>query len=116
MDEPSSSRLKTHNELVAAFTAIDVDGDTWYLPAGGTPEMAFNKRGVNPELRALLSSAHILYKVAANTRDMFEALIAYMEAKGHDETVQPILAHQSALDTAMRCATEGVEKVLAKRK
>lgn len=115
MDD-ATSKLKTHDELMSAFTAVDVDGDTWFLPRGGTPELSFNRLGVNPELRALLASAHILYRVGSNTRDMFEALITFLEQSGHDEIVPSILAHQSALFTAMRCATEGVEKVLSKRK
>ena len=115
MDD-DTSKLKTHDELMAAFTAIDASGDAWFLPRGGTPELSFNRLGVNPELRALLASSHMLYRVASNTRDMFEALITFLEQNGHDEIVPPILAHQSALFTAMRCATEGVEKVLSKRK
>jgi hypothetical protein len=117
MDEPFSSRLKTHKQLMAALTAVHPSGVVAFLP-DGTPaniEIMFGRENVNSEFHALLASAHMLYRVSAHCRDMLETLSAYLENNGHEEVVASILSHQSALHMAMLCATEGHEKVLKRR-
>jgi hypothetical protein len=117
MDEPISSRLKTHKELMAALTAVHSSGVVTFLP-NGTPvniEIMFGPENVNSEFHALLASAHMLYRVSAHCRDMLEILSVYLENHGHEEVVASVLSHQAALHTAMLCATEGHEKVLKRR-
>lgn len=115
MGEDSSSRLKTHDQLMTALSAVDKTGNCWFLPKDGKPELIFAAANVNAELRALLTSAHMLYRISATMRDAFEPLIILLEDNGLDAAVPALLTHQAAIETAMRCATQGIEKVLPPR-
>lgn len=113
MGDPISIPTRTHEQLMALFMGVLPNGIVCYVPKeNGVPTFGFSSESVNPELFNLLAASGLLYKVASNVRDMLEMLSFALEEKGLDELVPSILAHQSAIHTAMRCATDGIEKVL----
>lgn len=114
MGDNSSKRLKTINELMAGVSAVDPHGNLWFFPTAGQPgmEWVLPPHRPNEAFTALQDSAHVLFKVAVNTRDMMTPLIERLEDLGADDTVFAVLKHQSALNFAIRCAIEGPQKVM----
>lgn len=115
MGDNSSKRLKTINELMAGVSAVDPNGHLWFFPIAGQgmehAEWVLPPNRPNQAFTALQDSAHLLFKVAVNARDMMTPLVERLEDLGADDAVYAILAHQSALNFAIRCATEGPKKV-----
>lgn len=85
-------------------------------PGCEVPTFILAMRAVKPEFKNLLAAAHLLYRVNRETRQGLELLIELLEQHGGDALVGSIQAFASNLQTAERCAIEGLHIIAQSKK
>jgi hypothetical protein len=85
-------------------------------PGDPLPTFILPMQAVKPEFKNLLAAAHLLYRVNRETRLGLELLIEVLEQHGGDALVGSIQAFASNLQTAERCAVEGLHIIAQSQK
>lgn len=114
----------THEELMQLTAFVGLDGVVWAskisdIDASGfkkLPTYIFHKNAINPEYANLLGAAIILYRINQETAQTLELIVEVLEKHGGDALVEALTNCQAALQTARRCAIEGMENVAGNSK
>lgn len=108
-----------HEQLMQTASAVDPSNGTMFAidNTGVRPPIAImQKKNAHAEYANVLTASILLYRVNANASDFLGTMIEVLEEAGRDDLVNAVQEVQATMETARRCAIDGIENMAALKK
>jgi hypothetical protein len=108
----------SHDKLMHTASAVDPSNGTMVAidNATGLPTIILQKKNAHVDYVNVITASILLYRVNANAEAFLETLIEVLEETGRDDLVNAVQEVCATLNTARRCAIDGIENMAALRK